>query len=212
MENNINMEDKIKTNAELVIKQLGPLSGFEFGYTAESVSWVDQFIEHQRHRSGVDENTIDRLADMLGSFLGECIIRFFGGHWQNINGEWSVYFDNGNVVFPFSKVKKQFINGREDSIESFFEVIPMMVKQNADQSLILESMKQLTFFIRQAEDAYDRIYDARSNSEGTAAYSDCKENMYDAIHLARQLGLEQKAIELEKRLTHFKEVFRHQMS
>ncbi len=35
--------------------------------------------------------------------------------------------------------------------------------------------------------------------------------MADAIHLARELGLEDKVIELEKKLEHYKNVFRHQM-
>lgn len=206
------MENQIKTNAEFVIQQLGPLSGFQFGYNAESVAWVDGFIEQQR---GSDADTINGLINTLGSFLGECIIRCFGGHWQNIAGEWGVCFDDQNIVFPFSKVRKQFTNNREDSIKKFFELIPVMFKQylqKSDQSLTTDSMKQLEFFIRQAEEAYDRIYDARSNYEGTVAYNDCKENMRDAIYLAKQLGFEQKAIELEKKLEHYKNVFRHQMN
>jgi hypothetical protein len=39
------MEEKIKANAELVLKQLGPLSGIDFGYNAQSVAWVDGFME-----------------------------------------------------------------------------------------------------------------------------------------------------------------------
>lgn len=98
------MKDKIRANAELVIKELGPLSGLKFGYTVESIAWVDGFIERQRYL--LDLNAIDRLVDILGSFLGECIIQYFGGCWQNLNGEWGIYFRDDNAVFPFSKVKK----------------------------------------------------------------------------------------------------------
>jgi hypothetical protein len=209
------MEDKIRINAELVIKQLGPLSGLEFGYNAESITWIDGFIERQRCCPDIAKNTIDGLISTLGSFLGECIIRCFGGHWQNSDGEWCVCFDDGNMVFPFNKVKKQFLNGREDSIKSFFELIPVMFMQhiqNPDQSMKSDSMEQLTFFINQAENAYSRIYDAWSGSERAAAYNDCKESMADAIHLARQLGLDDQVIELEKKLKHYKEVFHHQMN
>jgi hypothetical protein len=41
--------------------------------------------------------------------------------------------------------------------------------------------------------------------------NECKESMADAIHLARRLGLEDKVVELEKKLEHYKNVFRHQM-
>jgi hypothetical protein len=202
------MEDKIRANAELVIKQLGPLNNLEFGYNAESVAWVDGFIEQQRNRPDIDKNAIDGLVNVLGSFLGECIIWCFGGNWQNADGEWCVRFDDENAAYPFNKVRKQFTNGQEDSIKRFFEVIPVMFKKQTETS---DSMEQLDFFIRQAEDAYSRLYDEPSRSGRAAAYNDCKESMADAIHLARQLGLEDKVIELEKKLEHYKNVFRHQM-
>lgn len=206
------MEDKIKMNAALVIKQLGPLSGLEFGYTAESVAWVDQFIEQQRCRFDLDENTIIGLVDTLGSFLGECIIRCFGGTWRNLNEEWCICFAEEKMVFPFSKVQKQFANGQNDSIKSFFELIPVLFKQNLPTPVQSENMEQLEFFIRQAEEAYGSIYDIPSSSGRAAAYSDCKESMAGAIQLARQLGLENKVIELEKKLEHYKAVFRNQLS
>ena len=262
------MEDKIKANAELVIKQLGPLSGFDrevpfdpgqkgrykgtplpgspvlqdkelrFGYNARSVAWVDGFIEQQRSRSDLDENETNGLVNVLGSFLGECVIRCFGGHWQNEDGKWAVRFDKNNVAYPFHKVRKQFDNGQEDSITKFFELIPVIFKgclqkpdpsvapkfpfssasmpfyqsQGSHPSATKNSMEQLEFFIRQAEDAYSRIYDEWSSSGRAAAYNDCKESMADAIRLARELGLEDKVAELEKKLEHYKEVFRHQMN
>lgn len=231
------MEDKIKANAELVIKQLSPLSGIEFGYDAESVAWVDGFIEQQRIRSDIDDNAINGLVNVLGAFLGKCIIHCFGGHWQNIDGEWRVSFDDKNAVYPFNKVKKQFTNGQEDSIKKFFEVIPVMFKEHiqkpeqsdvlefpflsasmlfystpeSNQSTTLDSEERLELYIRQAKDAYGRIYDEWSSSGRAAAYNECKESMADAIRLARQLGLEDKATELEKELEHYKAVFRSQM-
>jgi hypothetical protein len=207
-------EDKIRANAELVIKELGPLSGLEFGYNAESVAWVDGFIEQQRNRSDLDKNTINGLVNALGSFLGECIIRYFGGYWNNSNGEWCVRFDEENAVYPFNKVHKQFANGPEDSIKSFFKLIPVTFKEHirkTDQYQTSKSIEQLEIIIRQAEDAYSRIYDEWSSSGRAAAYNECKESLADAIHLARELGLEDKVTELEKKLDHYKNVFRHQM-
>jgi hypothetical protein len=232
------MEDKIKANADLVIEQLGPLSGLKFGYNTESVEWVDGFIENQRIRSDIDKNAVNGLVNTLGSFLGECIIRCYGGYWQNIKGEWCIGFDNKNAVYPFNKVRKQFKNGQGDSIKKFFELIPVLFKdyvQKPAQSDVLEfpslsaSMpfhgtpetnqstptvlkEQLERYIRQAEDAYSRIYDEWSSSGRAAAYNECKESIADAIRLARQLGLEDKARELEKKRQHYKEVFRSQMN
>ncbi len=60
-----------------------------------------------------------------------------------------------------------------------------------------------------AEKYYDEMYETRSPS---GAYSDAKECLYDAINLARQIGREEDAVRLEKRLEHIKSVFRSQMS
>ena len=197
-----------------MIEQLTPLSGLEFGYNAESVAWVDGFIERQRNRSDIDKNIMAGLVKTLGSFLGECIIRCFGGYWHNKEGECCVRFDSENEVYPFNKVHKQFANGPEDSIKSFFELIPVMFKehiQKTEKPQISNRIEQLEKFIRQAEDAYSRIYDEGASSGRAAAYNECKESMADAIRLARELGLEDKVVELEKKLDHYKKVFRHQM-
>jgi len=62
---------------------------------------------------------------MIGCYLGECIIKTYGGTWKLHEGQWGVFFDDSNAVFPFAKVSKQFQNGHDggDSIFSFFEVI-----------------------------------------------------------------------------------------
>jgi hypothetical protein len=215
MQNQKDMEDKIRATAELVIQQLGPLSNLPFGYNRESVAWVEGFIEQQRTRPDLDQNAVNGLVNVLGSFLGECIIRCFGGEWRQADEEWHVRFNAENAVYPFNKVRKQFANGAEDSIKRFFETIPVLFKpflQKTHDPAALESLKQLEQFIRQAEEAYGRLYDEWSRSERAATYNECKESMAEAIQLARQMGLEDKVIELEKKLEHYKHVFRHQMN
>jgi hypothetical protein len=204
------LEDKIKANAELVVKQLGPLSGFEFGYNADSVAWVDGFIDSQRSRTDIDKPAIDGLVNMLGSFLGESIIQCFGGKWCCVDGQWCVSFSDKDAAYPFNRVSKQFAYGAEYSIKTFFEQIPVLFKDHIKKNQAAED--QLKFFIQQAEEAYGRIYDAYSGSDRAAAYNDCKESMADAIGLARTLGLTEKVAELEKKLEHYKAVFRSQMN
>jgi hypothetical protein len=43
---------------------------------------------------------------------------------------------------------------------------------------------RITFYERQAEEAYGRMYDARSSSDTAARYSDAKEALHSAIALA----------------------------
>ena len=62
---------------------------------------------------------------------------------------------------------------------------------------------------RWGEEAYTRMYDARSPS---GDYSEAKENFHAAIALATDLGLTEEAARLEQRLEHIKGVFRSQFS
>ncbi len=102
------------------------VSGFDFGYDVKSVAWLDGYIERQRARDDITQELVDGLVNVFGSYLGECVIKCYGGHWKNEDGQWQVSFDDSNAVFPFAKVRKQFQYGPEDSIKSFFEVIPLV--------------------------------------------------------------------------------------
>ena len=120
-------EDQIRANAQSVLNPLSSLSQPEvrFGYNRESVQWVEEFIEQQRRAADVTPESTANLVRIIGSYLGECVIHTYGGEWRQHEGEWGVFFDNSNAVFPFAKVRKQFENGLAggDSILGFFEII-----------------------------------------------------------------------------------------
>ena len=42
------MVEHIKANAEMTIQQMRPLSRIDFGYTRESVEWLEGYIERMR--------------------------------------------------------------------------------------------------------------------------------------------------------------------
>ena len=132
------MEEHIKANAEMVVEMLRPLSGIDFGYTQESVEWLEGYIERQRTSGGFDNpDEKDKLVSVFGSFLGECVVRCYGAVWTQREGVWCVAFDAQNVAFPFGKVEKQIDNGLDDGIASFFKVIPIVfkVRMSAAQSV-----------------------------------------------------------------------------
>lgn len=106
-------------NSALVVEELGPISGLAgFGYGPESVAWVDGYIERQRQRMD-DPDAVSSLVSVLGSYLGEAIIKAAGGVWDvHERDEIGVRFDNGDWCFPFSKVAKQFACGTAESGES----------------------------------------------------------------------------------------------
>jgi len=113
------LEEKLRLNAGMIIENLSQHAGFTLGFNEESVAYIDGFIERQRAREGFDPGG---LVNTLGSFLGECMCRKLGGEWKHqSNGQLAVQFSDGNAAFPFNKVQKQFANGEEDSILSFYQ-------------------------------------------------------------------------------------------
>lgn len=120
------MVERIRANAELVVSVARKQLGKEIGYDGAGVRWLDGYIQ-SRHEQG-DPAERDGLVNTLGSFLGECIIRSFGGAWGELDGSWCVRFDERNAAFPFAKVRKQLENGRVDSVFSFFTAIPAVFR------------------------------------------------------------------------------------
>ena len=79
-----------------------------------------------------DAEAKTKLISVFGSFLGECIVRCYGGAWkQHESGVWCVAFNEDNIAFPFAKVAKQIDYGLEDGIASFFNVTPTIFKDLA---------------------------------------------------------------------------------
>ncbi len=107
--------------------------------------------------------------------------------------------DNGNVTFYLPELKRPEAALVESERGGAAPEQPQ-ARPTDERLAELEAL---------AEAEYDRMYDSRSP---TGAYSSAKEAFYAAITLARQLGLEEDAKRLEKRLQHVKDVFRHQFS
>jgi hypothetical protein len=126
MSDNVPMEDRIRANAERVVSVARKKLGTDVGYDAAGVEWLDGYIQRQ-HEQGNPDNRAG-LVSTLGSYLGECIIRSFGGEWAEVDGSWCVQFDDRNAAYPFAKVGKQLEHGAEDSVLSFFTAIPVLFK------------------------------------------------------------------------------------
>lgn len=96
-------------------------------HDTESVRYLDGYIERNR---GVIHQP-EGIVNLIGSFLGECMIANYGGRWvEHPEAGWGVQFDTGFTAFPFNKVGKRFRpDGQADSIVSFYTVIPVLLEQ-----------------------------------------------------------------------------------
>ena len=111
--------------ANTLIATVSETLGVQLTFDSDSVKWLEGYIE--RVRPSMDESQIHGLSNMIGAFLGECIISNYGGSWrQSEDGNWGVFFDDRNVVFPFAKAYKQLANGKEDSIFGMYNIIPVV--------------------------------------------------------------------------------------
>jgi hypothetical protein len=99
-------------------------SELNLDYDAKSVKFIEEFIERQRNN--FDSEHRKALVNSLGSFVGQCVIKNYGGNWQVDQDTQSVCvaLDDNNKIFPFAKTTKQFENGLEDSVYSFYTIIP----------------------------------------------------------------------------------------
>lgn len=70
--------------------------------------------------------------------------------------------------------------------------------------------ERLSWLERQAELAYEAMYDAPAGSSAAARYNDVKEFLHDAIALAQHLGLTETAGRLSRRLADIKTIARTQ--
>jgi hypothetical protein len=117
--------EMIRANAAFVVRELGPLSGIDFGLDQASVAWTEGFLERQRTR--LAEGDGDGLINVLGSYLGEAIIGAVpGAGWaEDANGRGlGILFATGDMAFPFAKVAKQLADGLDagESILSFYNI------------------------------------------------------------------------------------------
>lgn len=116
----------IRENADLFVGTMREELGVELGLDAESVRWLDGYIE--RNRGALEPAAREKFVSVLGSFLGEAIIAEYGGEWVEQDGGWAVHVTDNVTAFPFAKVAKHLESGAGDSVHAFFAAIPALIE------------------------------------------------------------------------------------
>jgi len=123
---------QIKQNAQWVIQNFGPESGLaQFGYNADSVGYLDTFLDRQGASFRSNEQSTNKIVSLLGAFLGEAIIATYGGAWQQTADGLALAIESGSqrhILQPFHKVYKRLINGPVDNLRYYFATfLPQVV-------------------------------------------------------------------------------------
>ena len=90
---------------------------------------IDRFFDEQSGENGIISKGRGRIIFAIGSYIGETVIRLFGGKWltddSDPQGEITaaVQLDNGTVIFPMQRVIKRYQNGSEDGIYAYVYVL-----------------------------------------------------------------------------------------
>jgi hypothetical protein len=108
----------------------------ELGYDSAAVSTLDAYIEQIRGNYST-ETVPPGLVQSIGAFLGACVIAAYGGRWgqEHETGEWGIALPvkGGEIwVFPFNKVYKHFVSGRENSVQVFYSAIGTLIDPERD--------------------------------------------------------------------------------
>jgi Domain of unknown function (DUF3806) len=127
------MLHRIKNNAATVVETFSaPGRGATFGLTAQSIAVLEKYLERTLNSSTTDANK-ERFMNLIGSFLGECIVARYGAKWIVAeNGKARLELRVAKTVHfldPFGKVAKRIENGAEDNLAFYFaEFIPQVIK------------------------------------------------------------------------------------
>jgi len=113
--------EKFQKNADLAVRSIREEHGVELTFDADGVEWIDDHINRLSGRLAPE--FLHPYVDVLGAFLGESLIRTYGGAWVERDGEWGVQITEHVWAAPFTKTFKQFTNGPRDSVASLFGVI-----------------------------------------------------------------------------------------
>lgn len=74
-------------------------------------------------------HVIDQLAKMLGGYVGEVMRRSWGGHWKHESNAfpgmkvYTLELSGQSDVWPHFKVGNRIVNGPEDNVWHYFQVL-----------------------------------------------------------------------------------------
>ncbi len=122
---------EFQEDAQLVIDVLSEKEQVHLDYSAESISWLDNYIDE--HRADLNDGDKLLLQEKFGAFLGESILRNFGGRWvRNNDNHWMIAFGETVKASPFELIAQHL--DHHIALSHEFQHIPDQIGRKASQN------------------------------------------------------------------------------
>jgi hypothetical protein len=125
------IRDAIRKLAQRYVEQMRQTYNVALEFDRQGVELLESYIERMRAFFLEDTDRVDRAANTMGAFLGECLVSHYGGRWVNNEerDEWGVEMPGKIVAFPVTKVHKRITDGAGDNVLSLFDAVALMRKR-----------------------------------------------------------------------------------
>ena len=91
--NTVSQQSELHDDAKLVIDIMNEKEAVTLDFSADSISWLDTYIN--QHRNDLAEQDKHILREKFGAFVGETILKNYGGHWDKTDSdEWTIVLDS----------------------------------------------------------------------------------------------------------------------
>lgn len=128
---NSEIENDAKKNSDTAISYARSFQK-KLNYSKKSIDDLEEILDYYSNdalKSNPTEDQIWSMSIIFGSYLGEVMLKNGlskkGYHWgkDNDSNIPLLVTNNGDYTTPIDKVYKRLVNGKEDNVRSFYDVI-----------------------------------------------------------------------------------------
>lgn len=103
----------------------------DFDYDRKSVDFLSDVLDKKGR--GYSEQAKNVLPTLWGSYLGDALIKTYGGSWVIMgDGSYGVKLKNEQLLFPITRVGKHINSGPEYAILAMFDAVTTVETMQVD--------------------------------------------------------------------------------
>lgn len=112
----------VDNNSRQIATKMEQQTGRRCTFDFEAVQWLEAYMRTLRPIEAADAR--QEQVNLLGAFLGQCLVNTYGGMWAQVDNSWlGVKVGENVIVAPWRKVE-HFLTGDEAEAPTiFFDVV-----------------------------------------------------------------------------------------